>query len=63
MTPPLGFSPSALESRLGPDLYAACVRAALDAPAPSPDVIERVRLLFAPGLRALSSPKQHARAA
>jgi hypothetical protein len=47
------FSPEALEARLGPDLYAACVQAAQAAPPPTPAVVERVRLIFAPGLRAL----------
>lgn len=63
-------SPEALAAVLGAESYAACVQAALDAPPPSPAVVERVRLLFAPGLReiaeerrAKAAPKKRARAA
>jgi len=60
------FSEAALSARLGPHLYAACVQAALDAPTPSPEVVERIRLIFAPGVRRLleqQPPTPRARAA
>ena len=41
-------SPEALRAVLGPDAYAACVQAALDAPEPSEAIKERVRQLFGP---------------
>jgi len=39
-----------LEETLGTESYAACVQAALDAPPPSPAVVERVRQWAAPAV-------------
>jgi hypothetical protein len=51
-------SPEALAAVLGAASYAVCVQAALDAPPPSPAVVERVRLLFAPGLREIAEEQR-----
>lgn len=56
-------SPEALAAVLGADAYALCVQAALDAPPPSPAVVDRVRLLFAPGLREIAEERRAAAAA
>jgi hypothetical protein len=55
-------SPEALAAVLGAESYALCVQAALDAPPPAPAVIERVRLLFAPGLREIAEERRATRA-
>lgn len=41
------FSPEALATRLGADVYAFAVEAALDAPAPTPAKVEAVRRILA----------------
>lgn len=44
------FSPSALAERLGADVYALAVQAAMDAPAPSAAKVEAVRRILAPAV-------------
>lgn len=51
-------SPEALIRVLGSEAYAQCVQAALDAPPPSPAVVERVRLWAAPGLREIAEEQR-----
>lgn len=61
------FSREALRARLGDAAFEAAERAALEAPTPSPEVVERIRLIFAPHVKRLlaehSAARQHARAA
>jgi len=54
-------SPEALRKVLGAEAYAMCVQAALDAPPPSPAIVERIRLWAAPALREFAE-QQRARA-
>jgi hypothetical protein len=42
------FSPAALSGRLGTDLYALAVAAALAAPTPSPQKVEAIRRILSP---------------
>lgn len=59
---PEDVSPEALAAVLGAESYAVCVQAALDAPPPSPAIVERIRLWAAPALREIAQ-EQRAKAA
>jgi hypothetical protein len=59
--PDCEFSPEALSARLGPEVYAFAVQAAMDAPAPSAAKVEAVRRILAPAV-ALVMEEQKAKA-
>lgn len=55
------FSREALRKRVGAHVFEYATRAAAQAPAPSPELVERLRLVFAPALQRIESRRRPAK--